>query len=128
MSDGFKANAAFFKLGFLDKRSVALGRQFKELVPVLWMKAGAIGPCPKIEEDILPEWYILPQNKMAILLDETAYPAFEELMHGQTDIRTLYLVTDSEKEFVAMSAALGIKDSYQIYRDYLDNFRINRNR
>lgn len=128
MSDGFKANAAFFKLGFLDKRSVALGRQFKELVPVLWMKAGAIGPCPKIEEDILPEWYILPQNKMAILLDETAYPAFEELMHEQTDIRTLYLVTDSEKEFVAMSAALGIKDSYQIYRDYLDNFRINRNR
>lgn len=30
MSDGFKANAAFFKLGFLDKNAVALGRQFKE--------------------------------------------------------------------------------------------------
>ena len=43
MSEGFKANAAFFKLSFLDKTSVALGRQFKELVPVLWMKGGAIG-------------------------------------------------------------------------------------
>lgn len=128
MSEGFKANAAFFKLGFLDKRAVALGHQFKALLPVLWMKAGAIGPCPKVEEDILPEWLILTQNKMAILLDETAFPAFEELMREQPDIRTLYLVTDSEKEFVAMSAALGIKDSYQIYRDYLDNFRINRNR
>ena len=127
-SSGFKTNAAFFKLGFLDKTSIALGKQFKELLPVLWMKAGAIGPCPKVEEDILPEWLILTQNKMAILLDETAFPAFEELMREQPDIRTLYLVTDSEKEFVAMSAALGIKDSYQIYRDYLDNFRINRNR
>jgi len=128
LSKGFRANAVFFKLGFLDNKSVALGRQFKELLPVLWMKAGAIGPCPKVEEDILPEWLILSQNKMAILLDETTFPTFEELMREQPDIRTLYLVTDSEKEFVAMSTALGIKDSYQIYRDYLDNFRINRNR
>lgn len=43
MADGFKANAAFFKLGFLDKNAVALGRQFKELLPVLWLKAGAHG-------------------------------------------------------------------------------------
>lgn len=40
MADGFKANAAFFKLGFLDKNAVALGRQFKEMLPTLWMKAG----------------------------------------------------------------------------------------
>lgn len=128
ISEGFKANAAFFKLGFLDKRSVALGHQFKELLPVLWMKAGAIGPCPKVEEDILPEWLILSQNKMAILLDETAFPAFEELIREQPDICTLYLVTDSEKEFIAMSISLNIKNTYQLYRDYLDNFRINRNR
>ena len=34
MADGFKANVAFFKLGFLDKDFVALGRQFKELLPM----------------------------------------------------------------------------------------------
>lgn len=34
MVDGFKANAAFFKLGFLDKNYIALGRQFKELLPM----------------------------------------------------------------------------------------------
>lgn len=44
MADGFKANAAFFKLGFLDKNAVALGRQFKEMLPTLWMKAGAAPP------------------------------------------------------------------------------------
>ncbi len=43
MADGFKANAAFFKLGFLDKTKVSLGMQFKEMLPTLWMKAGAIG-------------------------------------------------------------------------------------
>lgn len=31
MADGFKANTVFFKLSFLDKTSIALGRQFKEL-------------------------------------------------------------------------------------------------
>ena len=45
MAEGFKSNAVFLKLGFLDKTSVALGRQFKELMPVLWMKGGAIGRC-----------------------------------------------------------------------------------
>lgn len=41
LGDGFRSNAIFLKLGFLDKTSVALGMQFKELLPVLWMKAGA---------------------------------------------------------------------------------------
>ena len=48
MADGFRSNAIYFKLGFLDKTAVALGRQFKELLSVLWMKAGSIGMCPQI--------------------------------------------------------------------------------
>ena len=128
MADGFKANAIFFKLGFLDKSMVRLGRNFKELLPLLWMKAGAIGPCPKVEEEILPEWLILSRNKMAILLDETAFPEFEKLMRDQADIQTLYIITDSDKEFIAMSKAIGIDNSFQIYKDYLDNFRINYTR
>lgn len=73
MSDGFKTNAAYFKLSFLDKTSVALGRQFKELLPVLWMKGGAIGKCPMVDEGDLPNMLILPMNKMAILIDEIYY-------------------------------------------------------
>ena len=51
MADGFKANAAFFKLGFLDKTSVSLGRQFREMLPTLWMKAGAHGAPPIFNAD-----------------------------------------------------------------------------
>ena len=71
MADGFKANAAFFKLGFLDKNAVALGRQFKELLPVLWLKAGAHGPCPGLEETAeVPDMLVLPVNHFAVLTDE----------------------------------------------------------
>lgn len=128
MSEGFKTNAVFFKLDFIDKRNVALGRAFKELLPVLWMKAGAIGSCPSITDASLPQWLILPQNQMAVLLNETAFPLFSKEMRQATNIHTLYIVTDSEKEFIAISKDLGIDNSFQIYRDYLDNFRINRNR
>ena len=125
MADGFKANAIFFKLGFLNKNSVALGRQFRELLPVLWMKAGAIGKCPELDTDVLPNWLILPENKMAVLIDDNEYRAFKEEMNMINSIETLYIITDFEREYAIMADELGIPNTFQLYRDYLDNFRIN---
>lgn len=127
MAEGFKANAAFFKLGFLDKTSVALGRQFKEMLPTLWMKAGAIGKCPTISEDI-PDMLILHENKFAVLIDEMSYMAFENQIADHPEIETIYIVTDSEPGYREMIAAFEDKNTYQLYRDYLDNFRINTGR
>lgn len=127
MADGFKANAAFFKLGFLDKTSVALGRQFKEMLPTLWMKAGAIGRCPVLSEEI-PDILILPENKFAVLIDETSYTSFEKQLSEHPEIETIYIVTDSEPGYREMIAAFEGKNTYQLYRDYLDNFRINTGR
>lgn len=124
MADGFKANAAFFKLGFLDKNAVALGRQFKEMLPTLWMKAGAHGACPDIGETV-PEMLILPENRMAVLVDERAYMAFSEKLDEHPEIETVFIVTDSDGGYRDMISGLDVKDSYQLYRDYLDNFRIN---
>jgi len=124
MADGFKANAAFFKLGFLDKNAVALGRQFKEMLPTLWMKAGAHGACPNIGETV-PEMLILPENRMAVLVDERAYMAFAEKLDEHSEIETVFLVTDSDSGYRDMISGLDVKESYQLYRDYLDNFRIN---
>ena len=127
MADGFKANAAFFKLGFLDKTKVSLGRQFKELLSTLWMKAGAHGPCPSIEEGT-PDMLILPENRMAILNDENCFGKFAEQLADHPEIDVVYIITDYEAGFVSMSAALPGKTTYQLYRDYLDNFRINAGR
>ncbi|MEE1597340.1 hypothetical protein VOI45_00825 [Acidaminococcus fermentans] len=128
MADGFPANAAFFKLSFLDKTSVALGRQFRELLPVLWMKGGAVGRCPALENDDLPNMLILPQNKMAVLVDEIYYSEFDAELSQHPEIQTVFIVTDSETAYRAMIRTYDGKDCYQLYRDYLDNFRINTGR
>lgn len=122
MADGFKANAAFFKLGFLDKNSVALGRQFNELLPILWMKAGAIEACPSIDGS-LPDYLICKENKMAVLINENAYMEFAEQIDESID--TVYIITDSDAGYREMIKDLNVKNTYQLYRDYLDNFRIN---
>lgn len=127
MADGFRTNAAFFKLGFLDKTKVSLGMQFKELLSTLWMKAGAVGKCPVVDASV-PEMLILPDNKMAILNDENRFGEFAGQLAQHPEIEVVYLVTDYESSFVAMTQALESKKTYQLYRDYLDNFRINAGR
>ncbi len=125
MANGFKANAIFFKLGFLDRTDIALGRQFKELLSVLWMKAGAIGPCPSIGAEDVPNMMILPENRFAVLTNERYYLDFITELDKHPEIKTVYIVTDSEAGYRDMIAGLEDKDTYQLYRDYLDNFRIN---
>ena len=128
MVDGFQANAIYFKLGFLDKTAVALGRQFKELLSVLWMKAGSIGICPQIEGETIPKMLILPDNRFAVLTDERDFPEFLGQIKKTPEIETVFIVTDSEPGYREMATKLQVKTSYQLYRDYLDNFRINTGR
>jgi len=128
MSDGFKANAAFFKLGFLDKTRVALGTQFKELLPVLWMKANAVGACPTLEGDDLPNMLVLPQNHFAVLLEESSFSKFSDELAAYPEIDTVFIVTDSNNAYREMIKNMDNKNTYQLYRDYLDNFRINTGR
>ena len=128
MSDGFAANAQFFKLSFLDKNAVAMDMQFKELLTTLWMKAGAVGECPVIEGNEIDDFYIFPENKMAILKEEDAYMQFKEAMKGYDEIQTVFIITDSDSDFREMSTDFEGKRCYQLYRDYLDNFSINYER
>ena len=128
ISNGFKANAAFLKLSFLDKTSVALGRQFKELIPVLWMKGGSVGKCPVLNAEELPNMLILPKNNMAVLIDEIYYPEFDTKLAEHPEIQTVFIVTDSESAYREMISTYEGKYCYQLYRDYLDNFRINTGR
>ena len=128
MSDGFAANAKYFKLGFLDKDSVELQRQFRELLPLLWMKAGAIGRCPELEGCDIPEILLLEDNSMAILTDEEVYVDFRKLMAERVDIKSIFIVTNSEDAFMSMAKPFSWAQCYQLYKDYLENFSINYER
>ena len=127
MKDGLKDNAAFFKLGFLDKTSIALGRQLADLFPVLWLKAGAHSACPEFKDE-KEYMQVLPENRFAILIDEKHFQEFEEEVKKHPEIQTIYIVTDSEAGYREMISGYGDKDTDQLYRDYLDNFRINTGR
>jgi adenine-specific DNA-methyltransferase len=122
MSDGFEANAAFYKLTFLDKESVSLGTQLDKLLSILWMKAGAHGVCPTHVEG---EYKVFPENRMAILMDEYSFDELKKELEQHPEIETVYIIDDSEDNYRSLAAQLSVKNTYQLYRDYLDNFKIN---
>lgn len=128
MADGFQANAAYFKLGFLDKTMVALGRQFKELLPILWLKSGAHGECPVLQSNEIPDMLIFPQNRFAVLQREESFDDFRDKVNAMPEIETVYIITDYESGYRTMVQSLNASATYQLYRDYLDNFRINHGR
>ena len=128
MADGFKANAAFFKLGFLDPTAVSLGMRFSEMLPTLWLKAGAKGKCPELSSEQIPDMLILPENKFAVLINENAFASFAEKLAEHPEVQTVFLATDYEVNYQSMVKNLNVTEAYQLYRDYLDHFRLNRGR
>ena len=128
MVDGFKANAAFFKLSFLDSTAVSLGMRFSEMLPTLWLKAGAKGKCPELSSEQIPDMLILPENKFAVLINENAFADFAEKLAAHSEIQTVFLATDYEVNYQSMVKNLNVTEAYQLYRDYLDHFRLNRGR
>ena len=125
MKEGFVSNCIFFKLDFLDKTQVALGRQFRELMPILWMKAGAEGICPQQTTDEIPQMLVFPENRFAVLTDEKVFGDFMEKVNELDAIRMVYLVVDSDSMYREMARCFPKRQTCQLYRDYLDNFRIN---
>ena len=128
MADGFKANAAFFKLGFLDSTAVSLGMRFSEMLPTLWLKTGAKGKCPELTREQMPDMLILPENQFAVLINENSFADFAEKLAEHPEIQTVFLATDYEVNYQSMVKNLNVTEAYQLYRDYLDHFRMNRGR
>lgn len=128
MADGFAANCEYFKLGFLDRNCVSLGMQFEEILPLLWLKSGAVGKRPELKFDEEPIMLVLPENRFAVLVEEAAFSTFAKEVAAQDSIDTVYFVTNSESAFHEMSANIGIKNTHQLYREYIDNFVIGARR
>lgn len=102
MADGFKANAAFFKLGFLDPTAVSLGMRFSEMLPTLWLKTGAKGKCPELTGEQMPDMLILPENQFAVLINENTFADFAEKLAEHPEIQTVFLATDYEVNYQSM--------------------------
>lgn len=126
MAEGFPANLEYFRLDFLDKDHVALGRQFREILPILWLRAGAIGPRPEIPKNKpIPPMLLPKHSPFAVLVDETRFADFAAELEQHESLTHVYLTTDSEEAFQEMAAQLNVPNVIQLYRDYLENFVIN---
>lgn len=123
-SDGLAENLAYYRLDFVDPDDVARGDAFQAILPILWMMAGCRGE-PHESKGSTP-WLLPKQSPFAVLIREKEFPAFRKKLAERDDIEWVFLVTDSDDNFAAMRRALGRKyECRQLYKSYLDNFRIN---
>jgi adenine-specific DNA-methyltransferase len=126
MREGFPANLEYFKLDFLEKNQVALGRQFRAILPLLWLRAGAVGPRPELAgDDSIPPMLLPVQNPFAVLIDETRFADFQAALAARDDLTHVFLITDSGEAFQEMATQVTAPHVIQLYRDYLENFAIN---
>ena len=76
----------------------------------------------------LPDMLVLPENRFAVLIDDTRFAAFKEQVEQHAEIDYVYIVTDSDHGYRNKINDLNVKNTYQLYRDYLENFKINSRR
>ena len=135
MSAGFPASLAYFKLDFLDKNRVSLRRAFREILPLLWLKAGAVGPRPELPKGEPEPAILAPEgSNFLVLLEESRLSRLLKVLKGRTGLSHVFIVTDADESFKAMAAdvheSAGRSNPslqvVQLYRDYLVNFMINK--
>lgn len=124
LANGFDENIEYYHLNFLDPSDVARGDAFQAILPILWMMAGCRGR--REESKGSQSWFFPKRAPFAVLIKEKEFRAFRETLAERKDIEWIYLVTDSEENFGLMRRALGRKfHCVQLYKSYLENFRIN---
>ncbi len=128
MRDGLPANVEYFQLEFLNRDDVLLGRNLRELLPLLWLKVGAVGARPECQGGACPAMLIFPENGFAVLAEETEFACFAEKLAREEGIGTVYFVTNSEEAFREMSERVRVPRTYQLYRDYIDAFELRTGR
>ncbi len=120
MSEGFKENAIFFDLKYEDGKAIRLNMAFKEIAPLLWMKAGSKG---RMIQDISPQGYDVSEQ-YAILFDFLAAKDFIKDVKDSA-IKVAYIVTDSEPLYQQVYRQLpkGV-EPVRLYENYLTSFAI----
>ncbi len=124
LAAGFAENAAMFNLDFLNPADVERGEMYEAILPILWMMAGASGDLELCKGS---GKYHFPKGcPFCVLLREDHFKEFAAKLAERPEISHVFLVTDSVEAFHEMASQVGKgKRCVQLYKSYLDNFKIN---
>lgn len=125
-AEGFAENVEFFRLDYLDPAAVEFGLRFRELHPLLWLRAGGIGE----REELDPAKPLgLPKGSpYAVLFKPSGLPELMAGLSDRPDIYIVFIVADSADSFAALATQLeaefpGRIQTVRLYREYLEMLR-----
>jgi len=124
LAAGFAANLEYFRLDFLDPQEVQMGRQFAAILPILWMMAGARGARPQAPDAHAP-WLLPDGCPFVVLMQETRFKEFVRHVERRSDLTHVFVVTNSQDTVYKLRHEWPDLRVVQLYKDYLENFRIN---
>jgi len=128
-AEGFPENLVYLRLEYLDPGAIEIGRHLDDILPTLWLMAGAQGTVPTSAEGAP---YLIPADShMALLIDTSEVSAFREAIDRHGAVKWAFIITDSAEAFretaALLPSAIPPTQRVQLYRDYLANFSINMN-
>lgn len=123
MAQGFDENVEFLELTYEDPDRVQLGAAFEAIAPLLWLKAGAIGP--RIDRAEGP-WALPESGRYSVLFDPNAWPDYCQAVQDAETVTHAFIVTDSDAVFQRIAAELPAEvEPVRLYESYLTSFTIN---
>lgn len=124
LADGHPTNLEYFRLDFLDPQEIQMGRQFSAILPILWMMAGSRGSRPDAPNARAP-WLLPDGCPFVVLMQETRFKEFVRHVESRTDLTHVFIVTNSQDTVYKLRREWPQLRVVQLYKDYLENFRIN---
>ncbi|MDK8769117.1 DNA methyltransferase [Corynebacterium freneyi] len=120
MSDGFDANARFFTLTYEPPTRVRHNRAFKEIAPMLWLRAGQTG---RIIDQIPDTGWDLT-DAYGVIENVAASADFVAAVQQRETVRVVYIVTNDDLVFESMAREMADTGAelVRLYSTYLNNF------
>ena len=120
MADGFEENAEFFTLTYESPVAIRHNLAFKQIAPLLWMRAGSQGR--RIEQPPENGWDVADTYGLLTDLDQAA--AFCSAAKQAKDLRIAYIVTNDDRRFQSVARRLpDTVEPVRLYESYLKNFQ-----
>ncbi|MEK1472515.1 site-specific DNA-methyltransferase [Limosilactobacillus fermentum] len=116
--DGFKENAIFFDLEYLEPSVIKSDLAFNQIAPLLWLKAGSKGRIIQHTDD-----YDIT-NEYAVLFNYKYIGRFTRELKQHPEIKTVFIVTDVNSRYQDLCHELSDKKVYKLYESYLKSFEI----